>query len=276
MNITRLTLAASVLAFGAGLLWSTPAAAASPAAIDYGIMQGILAPDEEGEVHAALPVTRIDFVLKVVDDLYLSPMDSKSERMAQANCYRNIAPSLPVTFTRLFGDVPNDAPYAPRLCIALEAGLVGGDRDGNFRPFDAITVAEAAKVLAGAQGFTYPTHDAPTKPWYWSSMEALRQRGAIAATDAPSAVLDRGMMATMFHALRDAQRYPLTRIIGMRLDAPLCAGLACGTETTGGMAVTSTGGGRRAPAHVSARTLRRQVREARKQATSTPVPSPHP
>ena len=75
-------------------------------------------------------------------------------------------------------------------------------------------------------------------------------------------------MATLFHVLSDAERYPPTRIIGLRgTETSLCAGLSCGTASNGGgVAMTTVGGGRRAEERVSRRTLRRQVREARKQA----------
>jgi hypothetical protein len=101
----------------------------------------------------------------------------------------------------------------------MRAGLFQGDRDGNFRPFDAISMGEASKIMARAYGLLYPSLPVSTKPWYEGPMLALSIRGAIAEDAKHSDILTNGAMATMFAALQDVERFPETRIIGSLIEA---------------------------------------------------------
>lgn len=179
------------------------------AAAEYALEQEILFPHLDGEFHAKARVTRLEFTLATVDELYTSAKDNDG-------CFKNMAPSRSARYSLLFKDVPRDSWYGKRLCVAMHVGLISGDREGNFRPFASITNAEASKILAKAYGLTYPTTGELQRPWYWSSMTALSRRGAMPATAVPHLILSRQSMATMFYALRNQPRFPESRIIGSR------------------------------------------------------------
>lgn len=54
-----------------------------------------------------------------------------------------------------FGDVPVDAWYAPYVCFVKDQGWVKGYSDGNFRPSQTISKAEALKILGDAQEWNF-------------------------------------------------------------------------------------------------------------------------
>lgn len=173
---------------------------------EYATGIGAIIPPSDGEVDTRKPMTRLEFTLAVTHVLYPNEFED--------GCFRDLSPTKSVTYTHLFGDVQKDTWYGKQLCVALRAGLIKGDRNGNFRPFDVITVAEASKILSQAYGFLYPSKNPSGLPWYWTSMEALRMRGALDVSAPPSAAITTGMTAQMFYALRNAERFPASRMIG--------------------------------------------------------------
>jgi hypothetical protein len=182
-------------------------------AIDYVLEQDIMYTRSNGDFEADAAVTRLEFTLAAVDVL---EHDANFE-----TCFRNMAPSLPVSFTLLFNDVPADEWYGKQLCMAMYDGMVAGDRNGNFRPYDLITVAEASKVLSRGYGLIYPAPMPTGKPWYDAPMLAMEMKGAISSTMKPQAGLTRGDMAMMLYALKDQSRFPLSRIIGYKHSFPV-------------------------------------------------------
>lgn len=201
----RLPLLAAVVSLGS-LFFTATAFAAENDAVSYVIEHNIMAADASGNFQERGSVTRLEFTLAVVNAFY----DNKASR---ENCYRNISPRLPVGFTRLYRDVTLNETYSTRVCVAMQANIVNSG-DVDFRPFAPITVAEASKIMASAHGLTYPSKSPSQRAWYWSSMEALRIRGAIDRSDTASQPLTRLDMAEMFHALRAIERFPASRIIG--------------------------------------------------------------
>ena len=184
---------------------------------------------------AAAKISRIDFTVAVVDEFY-----------AQSNldgCFANLAPSKTVTYTHLFSDVQKDQWYAKKLCVAMMAGIINGNRDGSFQPLDGITAAEASKILAQAFGLTYPAKNPTGAAWYESSMHALREIGALSATVQPGQILTKGHIDQMLAVLRKHERFPAERVIGNN-----------GTPTAA-MSAAMTRVGER----VSRRTLRQRV-----------------
>lgn len=181
-------------------------------AIDYVLTRQVMFPQADGAFHPGGFVTRLDFTLAIVDTFY------REEDFE--GCFRNIAPSLPVRFHLLFSDVDRESWFGKRLCVAMHAGLIGGDRDGAFRPFATITTAEASKIMARAYGIVYPSLSVQRMPWYRAPMLALSMRGAISGSAQPESFVTRQDMATMFYALRDQERYPRSRIIGQTFPAP--------------------------------------------------------
>lgn len=178
------------------------------ATVEYVLEQQIMWTRGEDGFDPGGEVTRVEFALAAIEQLY--PNES-FER-----CYEYIAPSLPPKFTKLFADVPVESWFGKRLCAAMHAGLIQGLNDGSFRPFNAITAAEASKILARSYGLVYPSLQPTDKPWFWAPMYAMEMRGAISSRTNPDAVLSRQQMATMFYALRNQQRFPRTRVIGNR------------------------------------------------------------
>ncbi len=185
----------------------------STPAMDYAIEQKILYPGSDGGLKPDGYVTRLEFTLATVDTLY--PNENAD------HCFQDIASTPDSDFTLLFSDVDRESWFAKRLCIAMRAGLIKGDARGNFRPYAVITTAEASKILAKAYGLLYPPQYVTTQPWYEGPMLALSLRSAIPATASPSQPVTRQDTATMFYALRGQQRYPETRIIGVRQQTPV-------------------------------------------------------
>jgi hypothetical protein len=155
------------------------------------------------------PVTRVDFTVLVVRNLYGQEVTD--------GCFQDLSPS---EYNKLFGDVSLDAAYARELCVAMHAGLINGNRDANFRPNQVITVAEASKILGKAYGLVYPSLQPTNMPWYWSYTLAMRNRGAIDADRKASSLLTLEDVDRMFTALRNQERYPLRREVG---SAPVAA-----------------------------------------------------
>lgn len=136
--------------------------------------------------------TRATFMSAVVRRLY-----KPTER-----CFAKLSGS---DYLLLMRDVPKDAPYGMDLCTAMRAGLVRGFRDGTFRPNDAVTVAEAAKVLAKAFGMASDPMD-PTEPWADPFVKALVNAGALSAHANLQAPLTRDELSAMLWRLRGMQK----------------------------------------------------------------------
>jgi hypothetical protein len=187
-------------------------------ALQYAVDSGILYANEDDmnfSYVGSSPISRLEFTLAVTNTLYPQSLNS--------DCMKDIASSLPVRFTKLFGDVPRDIWYGRQLCVAIRAGIIHGDHEGNFRPFNAISAAEAATILSQAYGLTYPARMPSGKPWYWGSMEALRKRDAIDSSVKPSQLLTGAGVARMFYALQNTERFPESRIISRMDRTPTAA-----------------------------------------------------
>lgn len=118
----------------------------------------------------ALPagtLTRAEFTRMIVERLY--PEGEIN------HCYWDIASTLPPSFTLLYTDVPATSSYGNVLCVALRDGLARGYKDGSFRPNDAITFAEAAKVISRAYVLA-PYADNERTAWYVPHVVALTAR----------------------------------------------------------------------------------------------------
>jgi hypothetical protein len=188
-------------------------------ALVYVKEHGILPDTFKGPAFEAGTITRLDFTLAVIDHFYAGENFN--------GCFRNIAPSQPVTYTHLFRDVPITAPYAKQLCVGIHVGLIDGKADGSFRLDEPITVAEASKVLAKAYGIVYPPTYFSGKPWYQAPMLAMRQHGALYPTyPGPKALLAPGQLAMMVYGLSKHPRYPPLRVIALEPSEELPMTLA--------------------------------------------------
>ena len=167
-------------------------------AVNYAVEQNILPLSLDGVGRSEGRVNRLEFTLATLHHLY--PNEDVE------NCYSNISPSQPVSYMRLFSDVETTTWYGQDLCVGMHVGIIQGNRDGTFRPFAAITTAEAAKILAKAYGLAYGS--AQNAAWFKQSMDVLSERGALPKNAGPDAAVTRLDMAKMFYAMKNVA--PLT------------------------------------------------------------------
>lgn len=88
------------------------------------------------------------------------------------------------TYVVNYTDVHTYDPFYKYIQCLTYRGIVGGFSDGTFRPNDAVTRGQAAKMVANAEGFSEATsgqafsdvHPADT---YYVYIERLAQRGLI-------------------------------------------------------------------------------------------------
>jgi hypothetical protein len=117
------------------------------------------------------PVTRAEFTAMLVRSRYSQgSIDS---------CYWDITSVWPPKFELLFRDVPVDHAYAPEICVAMRDGLVRGYGNDVFRPDAQITFADAAKIIARAEGLTPWADSGKPAHWFDPYVQALAARNAI-------------------------------------------------------------------------------------------------
>lgn len=95
---------------------------------------------------------------------------------AHDNCFGELVLSSTYNYNLLFSDVSLDAQYASSICLLMRNGITQGLSDGSFRPDRAITVAEAAAMLANVGGLPLrdSNHMRPGEAWYQRFMDAIR------------------------------------------------------------------------------------------------------
>lgn len=77
-----------------------------------------------------------------------------------------------------FSDVALKAWYAQAACRGKELGIVNGGPDGRFRPGDAVTLVEAAKMMATSQGALVEMPNAKQE-WYDPYLRYMEKHKAI-------------------------------------------------------------------------------------------------
>ena len=89
-----------------------------------------------------------------------------------------------------FSDVPPGSTFYPQVeCLAC-AGIITGYVDGTFRPYNNVTRAQTAKIVANAAGFTEPVSgqtftDVPPSYPFYLYIERLARRGILGGYDDP-------------------------------------------------------------------------------------------
>jgi hypothetical protein len=119
----------------------------------------------------AAPITRAQFVAMLVQ--------AKVPQMSIDNCFWDIAPTVPPTFTLVYTDVSVDDEFAHEICAAMRDGYIRGYKDGSFQPDRLISLVEASKIVARAYALTPYADSAPYGQWYRPYMDALSVRNAI-------------------------------------------------------------------------------------------------
>lgn len=114
------------------------------------------------------PLTRSQFIDAVATRLY--------DADAHDRCFADLILSNDVNYTHLFRDVTLETENATSICLGMTGGFAQGYSNGNYRPNDLITAAEAASVLGDVGGYFLrdSNHVLPNEPWYGRYMEALR------------------------------------------------------------------------------------------------------
>lgn len=94
-----------------------------------------------------------------------------------------IVPSLEAASGAAFTDVSNDDWFAGAVLTLGASGVLNGDANGSFRPYDNITRAEFAKIITAAFSLTggTPTEfaDVPKDAWYYSYVQRAASAGII-------------------------------------------------------------------------------------------------
>ena len=142
-------------------------------------------------------VSRADFVELVTTLLY--------QRDLNADCFKDLASELPVSYDRLFKEVTLNDPHAVHLCVGLKTGIIRGNKDGTFRGNDRITVAEAAHILYRAYDVgPLDRQGLPGQPWYFQTLWDMNRSGFLPSNfmDRPNHMLTIGEAAEMLIRLR--------------------------------------------------------------------------
>ncbi len=123
-------------------------------------------------------------------------------RRTGTDCLRNYgAYGEPEFFT----DVARDAWYGQAVCVAFQRGIINGHPDGTFRPADAVTFAEASKMLVSLFTANIQSYTPHTEQWYVAYMRKMDQRKAIPQSiKSPTQTVTRGEIAEMIYRLKTA------------------------------------------------------------------------
>ncbi len=169
-------------------------------AIEYLTRKGILKGYENRSFQPERGVARAELVKMVIS--MMLPEDAIDTCLTKTTATLEL-PSLS------FLDVPKESWFAPYLCSAWVNGIVSGYPDGTFRPGDGVNLAEAAKIIALAFGFTgieLPDLGQPGNTiWYLPYVELLADRGTLPlSVREVSQKLSRAEVAEILYRLRDA------------------------------------------------------------------------
>ena len=104
-----------------------------------------------------------------------------------------------------FSDVGSGDWFSPAVSALADAGVVTGYADGTFRPYETVTRAQFASMLARAiqppQVLVEPFEDVYSVDWFFGSVASLYQAGLISGTSptmfSPNQSIDRQQTCTL-------------------------------------------------------------------------------
>jgi len=104
-----------------------------------------------------------------------------------------------------FSDVGSGDWFSPAVTALADAGVVTGYQDGTFHPYDTVTRAQFASMLARAiqppQVLEEPFEDVYSVDWFFGSVASLYQAGLISGTSSttfsPNQSIDRQQTCTL-------------------------------------------------------------------------------
>lgn len=141
---------------------------------DAGVVQGY----EDGTYKPANTINRAEF-LKIL-------MEAAALQTGGSNCFKDV----------------KDGWFAPYVCKAAELGLVKGYEDGNFRPAQEISFAEASKIVVNTLEIKEGASDGSV--WYEGYVKALEDLDAIPKTiNSFGQYVTRGEMAEIIWRIKE-------------------------------------------------------------------------
>jgi|GEM_PF-2329736 len=111
------------------------------------------------------------------------------------------------TYSVSFPDVKKDAWYFQYIMGAKEAGIIGGYKDGTFKPTDPVNLAETMKILAAAAKIQLPSvtdnvfTDVAKTAWFASYIQYGRDHNMILSDDYGAVHPDQSMTRAAFAEL---------------------------------------------------------------------------
>jgi N-acetylmuramoyl-L-alanine amidase len=129
-----------------------------------------------------------------------------------------------------FSDVGSGDWFSPAVNALADAGVVSGYEDGTFRPYETVTRAQFASMLARAiqppQVLVEPFEDVYSVDWFFGSVASLYQAGLISGTSptmfSPNQSIDRQQTCTL-----------LMRALAYRLQSQPQEGIDLGLSSDG-------------------------------------------
>jgi CubicO group peptidase (beta-lactamase class C family) len=147
-------------------------------AIEYAQSQDIVEGYEDGTFQPDRTISRVEFLKILIE----------AEIPQSPGCQK----------TYEYGDVDWNAWSGTYIHIASCLGIASGYSDGLFRPHNAVTYAEAAKIISGVYVFEV----IPEEPWYASYISKIKEKGATPRSNImPTDTLTRGEMAQIIYLL---------------------------------------------------------------------------
>lgn len=161
------------------------------------IVQGFVLPGERRIFWPDQPVTRAEFVAMIVRAL--APQTLIDGCLTDQKALKDFGLQMN------FSDVPEDAWFAPSVCVAWAYRFISGYGDGSFRPDRPIPLAEAAKILSTAFSLApvaVPDLIVLAHEWYQPFIEPLTVAQAVPpSVRGPQHILTRAEVAEMLARL---------------------------------------------------------------------------
>ncbi len=112
------------------------------------------------------------------------------------------------TYSAVFPDVKKDAWFFPYVMGGKAAGIIGGYKDGTFKPNDPVNLAETMKILLTAAKVKLPAKvtenvftDVPKDAWFAPHIEYGRDHNMILSDDYGAVHTDQSMTRAAFAEL---------------------------------------------------------------------------
>jgi hypothetical protein len=143
-------------------------------AIEYMKTNDIVSGFSDGEFKPDRTITRAEFTKILINQQFPNiMMGSNYSELVNIDCIGGLGTVTKPHYYGEFSDVETYSPaekgyvhgvyidipakgnkFAPYICVAKKKGIIDGYFDGTFRPDQAITIAEASKIISNTYGLT--------------------------------------------------------------------------------------------------------------------------